>query len=507
VSDPLTELLTQSHRPRILVVGDVMLDRYVWGEVERISPEGPIPVLRVGRREDRLGGAGSVATMLAALEADVTLATAVGDDAEGRRVVELLERLDGDTDCDVDCIVTDGDRSTTLKERFLGRTHHRYPQQMMRVDHEDTRPIDAALARRLLASIEQRLDRIDLVLVSDYDKGVCEDRFLAELIALARRNRVPVVADPVRGADYTRYRGCTCITPNRTEAAAAVRREIVSAEDGLDAARRLLEFGVDAAVVTLDRDGIAWADTEGNGRLFPVRERQVYDITGAGDMVISALGYARASGADWPTAIELANLAASLEVERLGVVPVRRDELLAELSRNLFSTGQKIVPLDRLEEPLLGRRRAGHRIVMTNGCFDLLHPGHVASLEVARSQGDCLLVGLNSDRSVRRLKGDGHPILDQQSRAAMLAALACVDYVVIFDDTSVHRLVRRVSPDVLVKSAEYVVSEVVGHEIVRRHGGRVVLAPTKGRHSTSGLIERIQRIAAPQHPTLHKKSA
>jgi len=483
----LTELLNSTRRPRALVVGDVMLDRYVWGDVDRISPEAPIPVLNVAKREERLGGAGSVVAMLSAMEADVVLATVTADDAEGRKVRDLLDGLQAIGDP----TLIAADRSTTVKERLLGRTQSRHPQQIIRVDRETTRPIGEGLAGELLRSIERSLDKVDVVLVSDYSKGVCAGRLVAELAVLARRSGVPVVADPAAGVDYRSYAGCTSITPNRAEAGSAVGLKIDTPDDGLEAARRLLDFDVESAVVTLDRDGIAWADRQGNSRLFPVRPRQVYDITGAGDTVLAALGFGLAAGADWPTAIELANLAGGLEVQRLGVAPLTRGELLAELADDGAFAEQKVVSIERLEQQLLERRRAGQRIVMTNGCFDLLHPGHVASLRHARSQGDLLVVGLNSDRSVEALKGAGHPIIDQQGRAEILATMELVDYVVLFDETSVAGLVERLMPDVLVKSAEYAPEEVVGHEIVRSYGGRVVLSPMKGSYGTSRLIEKI----------------
>ena len=486
----LSALLSQSRRPRILVAGDVMLDRYLWGDVERISPEAPIPVLRVGRQEHRLGGAGSVVAMLAALDADVVLAAVVGEDPEGRGVRQLLEEIH----VDPRCVLPSGRRTTTVKERLLGRTQSRYPQQMIRVDREDVEPIEAGLVEQLIEAVRHELGRADLVLVSDYGKGVCTAELTSQLISIARTCGVPVVVDPARSADYARYAGCSCITPNRSEAAIASGMRICSPGDGLEAARKLLDFDVEVAAVTLDRDGIAWADRQGRTRHCPSRPRQVYDITGAGDMVISALGYCLAAGADYPEAIELANLAGGLEVERLGVVPLSRQEILAELSRDGRTTQRKILSLSQLDAELQRRRRAGARIVMTNGCFDLLHPGHVASLEEARNLGDCLVVGLNSDQSVGQLKGPGRPIIDEQGRAEMLAALACVDYVVIFDDQSVTALVEHVLPDVLVKSAQYRVEEVVGHEIVQRHGGQIVLAPMQSSYSTTGLIEKIAEL-------------
>ena len=488
MSSELTRLLEQTKRPSILVVGDVMLDRYLWGDADRISYEAPIPVLRVVRTEDRLGGAGSVVAILSALDVDVTLAGVTGDDAEGRSIRRLLDDLNGATDC----TLVDGDRSTTVKERLLGSTQNRHPQQMIRVDREDTRSIGDELTDKLLAAIRPRLDSIDAVLISDYDKGVCSRRLVKELVGMLNSSGVPVVADPARGVDYGRYTGCTCITPNRSEASLALGWPINTVEDGLKAARALLELGIESVVVTLDRDGIAWAEGQGRSQVFPVKARQVYDITGAGDAVLSALGFGLAAGVDWPAAIELANLAGGLEVQRLGVAPLTRRELLDEMSHGGFATNNKIVDIEQLETHLRERRRVGQQIVMTNGCFDLLHPGHVASLQHARSHGDCLVVGLNSDRSARALKGEGHPIIDQQGRAEVLAAMGCVDYVVIFDDVSVAGLVERVAPDVLVKAAQYSADQVVGHEIVEAYGGRIVLAPMKGTYCTAKLIERVK---------------
>ncbi len=494
MSNTLASLLTDRPAPRILVVGDVMLDRYLWGDVERISPEAPIPLVRVGRREERLGGAGSVAVMLAALEAEVTLVSVAGDDREGRRVAELIYQAG----LDPHFLLTDVGRCTTVKQRILGRTHGRHPQQMMRVDQEDARPVDERLAGELAELVAEIVPLVDLVLVSDYDKGLCAGEFVERLIRVTRRAGVPVAADPVRGVDFHRYGGCACLTPNRAEAGWATGVDIQTPEDGLEAARWILDFDVETAIVTLDRDGIAWADRQGGEGLLPVRQRQVYDITGAGDMVLSAIGYCLAAGADTATAVELANLAGGLEVERLGVEPITREQLLTELAHGRHSTGGKVLPLEVLLSELQDRRQRGQRIAMTNGCFDVLHPGHVASLQEARRHGDLLVVGLNSDRGVAELKGPGRPVIDQQGRAEMLAALACVDYVVMFDDASVEGLVERILPDVLVKAAQYDVDQVVGREIVQRHGGRVVLVSMKDSYSTSRLVRSIRELPSNQ---------
>jgi D-beta-D-heptose 7-phosphate kinase / D-beta-D-heptose 1-phosphate adenosyltransferase len=488
MSYSVTRLLEGDARPRILLVGDVMLDRYLWGDVERISPEAPIPVLRIARQEHRLGGAGSVASMLATLGARTQLAAVVGDDLEGRQVRELLAGLGIGTEH----VLVAQDRCTTIKERLLGRAQQRYPHQMMRVDREDDRPIAAETADELLAAMRRAMDQTDLVLVSDYNKGVCKGPMIARIVALAQAAGVPVMADPVKDADYHRYAGCACITPNRAEAGRALGTRITTPQEGLDAARQLLQFGVRSAIVTLDRDGMAWADAAGGARLFPARPRQVCDITGAGDMVLSTLGYMLACGAEAGEAIEVANVAGGLEVERLGVVPLTRREILVELSQGYGDARYKILGDTQLDDELRRQRAAGRRIVMTNGCFDLLHPGHVASLQEARKLGDCLLVGMNSDRSVRELKGSGRPIVDQQGRAEMLAGLGCVDYVVIFDELSVAGLIAHVLPDVLVKADQYSVEQVVGHETVLAHGGQVVTVPTMPHYSTSALLERIR---------------
>lgn len=492
MSASLASLLDPPRRPRILVLGDVMLDRYLFGDVERISPEAPIPVLRVAREEYRLGGAGNVAAMLSALDAEVILATVVGGDAEGQITRDLL----GSMGIGRQAVLTDAGRPTSVKQRLLGRCEQRTPQQMLRIDRESDQPLDTSLVQALVEAIGPCLEGLDLVLVSDYAKGVCAGECVPLVISAAAIGQVPVLADPARKTDYRRYAGCACITPNRTEAAQATGLRIATPADGLAAARSLLRFGMSAAAVTLDRDGIAWADEAGNAELFPARPRQVCDVTGAGDMVLAALGYALAAGADYRAAVELANLAGGMEVERLGVVPLTRHDLLGELARAGGATRHKIVTPDELFRELDRQRQAGRRIVMTNGCFDLLHPGHVASLEAARQQGDCLVVGLNSDRSVEALKGPGRPIVGVEGRAEMLAALACVDWVVVFDDQSVAGLVEHVRPDVLVKAAEYSVEQIVGHDVLARQGGRVVPVPMKPDYSTSQLIERCGRAAA-----------
>lgn len=473
-----------------MVVGDVMLDRYIWGDADRISYEAPIPVLREREREARLGGAGSVLTILEALEANPIPVWAVGDDEDGNAVISQAAELGARTEG----ILPVSGRTTTVKERFLGRTQSRHPQQMIRVDRECREPIDPETEQTLLERGRAHLPEADLLLISDYAKGVCTPGLLKTLIPEARAAGVKVLVDPGREADYQLYSAASCITPNRKEASMALQCDIDTPHQGLDAARRLVEMGFDTAAVTMDRDGIAFADASGSQRMFPVRARQVYDITGAGDAVLAAMGFAVAMGADWPAAIQLANLAGGLEVERLGVAPISRGDLLKEMDGARQAGDGKILSNQELAAELERRRSLGLKIVMTNGCFDLLHPGHVSSLQYARSLGDCLVVGLNSDQSVFKLKGEGRPVIGEQGRAQMLAALACVDYVVLFEETSVAPLVEQIRPDILVKASEYAVEEVVGGDFVQSYGGQVVLAPLADGISTSEIVERLRNL-------------
>ncbi len=492
MSNYLTEVLERPFAPTILVIGDIILDRYHWGNVDRISPEAPIPLLRVDRREQRLGGAGSVVSMLSALDVQVRLATVLGNDEAATRVHELLK----DLGVAESAVLSDHGRPTTVKERFLGRAQSRHPQQMIRIDHEEDGPLSESLSAQMIDQITSQLDGVDVILVSDYNKGVCAGGTIPAIVAAAKKFSIPVIADPIRGGDYRRYAGCACITPNRLEASLALGREIETPRAGIDAAKALLDFGVHSAIVTLDRDGMAWARRDGSHGISPIKPREVYDITGAGDMVLSIIGYSVAAGLDDSQIVELANLAGGLEVERLGVVPLTRDDLLEELHGSEPLRHNKALACDVLLDELRKRRQKGQRIVMTNGCFDLLHPGHLASLQEARELGDCLVVGLNSDISVQQLKGAHRPVVNEQGRAAMLTALECVDYVVLFDEVSVEPLVRRILPDVLAKAAQYAPDQVVGYQVVQANGGEVVCTKMHNDYSTTSIIQKIQQLAS-----------
>jgi D-beta-D-heptose 7-phosphate kinase/D-beta-D-heptose 1-phosphate adenosyltransferase len=496
MSVELIELVQRLGQPRVLVIGDVMLDRYVWGDAARISQEAPVILLHADKREERLGGASSVATMLRALGAKVLLAGVVGADEGGTRSRQLLS----DLGIDHEAVLTDPSRPSTVKERYIGLAQQKHPQQMIRVDYETQAPLPEPLERELCHLIGQQVRKADVVLVSDYDKGVCTPGLMALGVAAAKGRGLRVLADPIRGHDYRKYHGCSAVTPNRLEAGLATGRSLALSTEVLDAAGQLQEqLDLEAAVVTLDKDGMALAHRDGRRKVVPTRPRQVYDITGAGDMVLSVLGMALSAGADYEAAVALANVAGGLEVERIGVATVTRDEILSDLLHGGAGAGQaycsgtaKVLSLPALCQELERRRRLGQKAAFTNGCFDVLHAGHVQYLQAARAQADFLVVGLNSDGSVRQLKGPGRPVNPLDARAQVLAALQAVDFVTVFEESSPLELIKAVRPEVLVKGADYRKDEVAGAEYVESYGGRVYLAQLRDGYSTTRLLEQLR---------------
>lgn len=491
MSHSLIQIVENLGAPRVLVVGDVILDRYIWGDAERISQEAPVVLLRANKREERLGGAASVATMLTALGAQVCLAGVLGEDESAERSRDLFteHRIDHEL------VLGDPSRPSTLKERYIGRAQQKHPQQMMRVDYEVRDPIADSIAKSLGDTIVQRLDHYDIILISDYDKGVCTVPLLQRIIPAARSHGKKVIVDPIRGSDYARrYRGCSGMTPNRLEAGLATGLTLSDVDLAYQAAARLqAEVEMEVGMVTLDTDGMILIDAKGKRTQFPVRPRQVYDITGAGDMVLAVLGVVLAAGHDYPEAIEIAQIAAGLEVERIGVATIRRDEIIDDLVHAHGGKGDKVVARETLAAELKIRRSAGKQIVFTNGVFDILHAGHVQYLSQARSQGDLLVVGLNTDASVRRLgKGDDRPVNDEQSRAAVLSGLEAVDFVCLFDEDTPMDLIQIVRPDVLVKGADYKPDAVVGKDFVESYGGRLYLAPLLPGKSTTNTLAKIK---------------
>ncbi len=474
-------LLREIGSPRILVVGDVILDTYIRGKVRRISPEAPIPVFEGGERIYRLGGAGNVAANLRALGASTALAGCVGTDPEGERILALLEELGVETP---GLVRTEG-RPSTRKTRFLSRDH-----QLLRWDEEETRPLEGETARRIENWLREEAPSFDAVVFSDYGKGVLTEGVIAAAVERARGLGIPLVVDP-KGRDFGRYRGATHITPNQMETEVATGIPLDSPEAVERAADRLLqEVDLEAAVVTLGKEGIFFKTRAGEKGRLPARARALYDVTGAGDTVVSVLTFCLGAGVNLVSALKICNVAAGIVVGKLGAVPVSREEILGEIG--LGRDSGKILDLDLLKGRLAAARERGERVVFTNGCFDILHAGHVRFLHEARSHGDLLVVGVNDDASVRRLKGEGRPVHPLGDRQEVLAALEDVDYLVSFSEDTPERLIREITPDVLVKGEDWRDKGVVGREWVESHGGKVILLPLHPGRSTTSALERLK---------------
>jgi len=471
--------------PEVLVVGDVILDRYVSGAVDRISAEAPIQVLRHGDEREKPGGMAAVACNLARLGARVRAVGLVGDDDEGRRLRAALDEADIGTDG----LVAETGRPTTFKTRFVASSQH-FRQQILRVDRETSVPPDGEAAAALLEHVRAGLRDADVCVLSDYAKGVLFGPQCAEIVKAARAAGVKCVCDP-KGTDYERYRGATAITPNRHEAGAATGRVVGDYESAAAAAGDLLaSLDLETVFVTLDRDGIFVLERGAEGRAITTDPREVYDVTGAGDNVISVLAFSLAGGLSPFTAAALANVAGGIAVEHFGVVTVGWDEIAARIAAGSGGDA-KLVEADMLERLLESARQAGRKVVFTNGCFDVLHAGHVDLLRRSRRLGDLLVVGLNDDESVRRLKGPSRPVNDLHARAEVLGGLEAVDYVVAFGEDTPAEIIRRVRPDVLVKGEDWKDKGVVGREFVESYGGRVELVPLLPGYSTTATLEKL----------------
>lgn len=470
-------------RARIACCGDLMLDRFVTGSVERISPEAPVPVLRVNSEEAMPGGAGNVVRNLAALGATARLAAVIGADAEGAALRDLLGRLPGVTAR----LSVDPGRPTTRKTRFLAGG-----QQILRTDDESTAAVPAAVRDALFAAVADGLAESDALVLSDYAKGTLAGGLAARLIAAARDRGVPVIVDP-KGADYAPYAGCDVITPNRGELGLALGRT-VAAGDAEAAARALIaRLSCGAVVVTLGADGMLVVPAAGETVDLPARSRAVFDVSGAGDTVVATLAAGLAAGMPLVAASALANVAAGIVVGKIGTAVATAAELVQALRHRALEGGEaKIMSLPALGERLAGWRRRGLRVGFTNGCFDLVHPGHVALLAEAKAACDRLVVGLNGDASVARLKGPGRPVQGEAARALVLASFATVDAVVVFEDDTPLALIETIRPDVLIKGADYRRADVVGADLVEGYGGRLLLAAIAPGYSTSGTIARLR---------------
>lgn len=489
MSSKLTSIVKAFAGKRVLLVGDLILDRYVYGDAERISPEAPVPVLRTVESRETVGGSANVAACLRALGCRVTCCGVVGEDLHGRTLRSML----GELGCDTGGVIADDSRPTTTKTRLIGLAQHRHRQQLLRIDEEDRSPLVNEIAAELTRFAKGAVATSDVVCIEDYDKGVISRELVKAIVAQAKKNDTPVLVDPARLTNYDRYRGATVITPNREELSIVSGTTCNDTETASFVAAQVIEASeIGSAVVTLDRDG-AVVVSGGNAKHIPTVPRSVYDNTGAGDAVLSMLAAAIATGADLCDAAKLANVAGGLEVEKFGCVAIKVEEVLADLRLSERSENGKLCSVEELIAELTLRRDRGESVAFTNGCFDVLHAGHVDFLKRSRREASLLVVGLNADASVRRLgKGDDRPINPFADRAAVLSALECVDYVVGFEEDTPENLIRLIKPDVLAKGEDWANKGVVGGDFVEKNGGKVVLIPlVKGRSSTS-VIDRIR---------------
>lgn len=469
--------LTMPHfeQASVLVVGDVMLDRYWHGGTSRISPEAPVPVVKINQREDRPGGAANVALNMAALGAKTWLIGATGEDEAADSLADSLGSAGVETH-----FQRIAGQPTTIKLRVMSRH-----QQLIRVDFEETFDINK---ETLANEVEKLLPSVKVLLLSDYGKGTLKNH--QQLIKLAKQHNIPVLVDP-KGNDFTIYKGATLLTPNLSEFEAIVGK-CLDENQLIEKAQQLIEhLELGGLLITRGEQGMTLLRDNQQELHLPARAREVFDVTGAGDTVISTLAAAIAAGVELTEAVSLANLAASIVVAKLGTACISAPELRRAIQRDT-GNGKGVLSLDQLLIAVEDARAQGEKIVFTNGCFDILHAGHVAYLEQARALGGRLIVAVNDDTSVTALKGVGRPINSVDRRMAVLAGLGAVDWVTSFADSTPERLLQEIRPDVLVKGGDYSVDEVVGADIVLSYGGEVNVLGLVENSSTTAIVDKIK---------------
>ncbi|MSO21041.1 MAG: D-glycero-beta-D-manno-heptose 1-phosphate adenylyltransferase [Acidobacteria bacterium] len=504
-SQSIADLLRRVAGVRLLVVGDFMLDRTIYGEAGRISPEAPTPVVLVQQSREQLGGAGNVVRNIGSLGGRISTIAVAGEDA----AADILEdRLHGTRGCESMVIIREPGRKTTVKTRVVavqpGRANMGHiaqgHQQMLRMDDESRHPLLPETIERVFSFAAEKISSVLGLVISDYAKGALPPELLQRLIALARSAGKPIFIDP-KERNFDRYRGASVLTPNAMEAESALGLTIVSSgrdgdEDG-DAGwaraiqERLADWSIEALLVTRGAEGLSLVHRRGFHH-FPTSAREVFDVTGAGDTVLAAFALAAASGASFAEAAQLGNSAAAVAVSKAGAAVVYPYEIERELAVRQSSAETKLRSREEMRVIAENLRREGRRMVFTNGCFDLLHPGHIYLLREAKKLGEVLIVGMNSDASVKRLKGESRPIVPEQDRAEAIGGLESVDHVVLFAEDDPLELLNAIRPDVLIKGDDYKESEVVGADLLKSYGGVVRLIPLRRGISTTRLVEKIR---------------
>jgi len=467
--------------PKILVIGDLMIDHYLWGDTNRISPEAPVQVVNINKESSVLGGAGNVVNNLVSLGSEVTVMSAIGDDANATELQSLLDAINVDH-----YLIIDEDRKTTKKSRIISSN-----QQIVRYDNETLEPINYECEKTLTIKVLEIIHNYDIVLLSDYGKGVLSENLISKIIFIASGANIKVLVDP-KGKDYSKYAGAYTLTPNKKEAELSTGIKITDDETLKEALISLRNNALlDTPMITLSEDGIAILDKDDNIIKKPTVAREVFDVTGAGDTVLASLGYSLALNKNIEESLEFANLAAGVVVGKIGSATASIEEIEEyKSSLHKSSIESHIKTFEEIERTVKRLKAKGSKIVFTNGCFDILHRGHVSYLDVAKSFGDVLILGLNSDESVKRLKGESRPINNQEDRGYILAALESVDYVVNFSEDTPYELIKLIQPDILVKGADYEGKDVVGSDIAKE----LKLVTFIDGKSTTKTIEKINNL-------------
>jgi len=470
--------ILRAAKPNILVVGDLMIDHYLWGSCERISPEAPVQVVDIAKETTVLGGAGNVINNLRTLGANVNVCSVIGDDVNGVELIEMLHEIDVNTDN----IITQNGRKTSKKSRVIAVS-----QQILRYDKESKDDISDTSVKYILSSLESSISSYDMVILSDYGKGILRDELSQGVIKLANKSDVKVLVDP-KGSDFSKYKGAYLLTPNKKEAVLATGIDIKDDKSLKEALLKLKnECNLGVSLITLSEDGIATYEKE--VEIFPTVAKEVFDVTGAGDTVIASIGFALSAGLNIKETAAFSNLAAGVVVGKIGSATVTIDEIEEyEASLHKSTSDAHIKTFTEIDAIVKRYKKQGKKVVFTNGCFDILHVGHVKYLQVAKSFGDILIVGLNSDASVSRLKGPTRPVNIAEDRAYLLAALEAVDFVVPFEEDTPYELIKMIKPDVLVKGGDYKGKTVVGTEFA----SKLKLVDFVDGKSTTKTIEKIQ---------------
>ena len=494
----IQEMLENFRKCKLMVVGDLILDHYAFGSVNRVSPEAPIQILDIETEEYRLGGASNVAHNLAALGAQVSVAGVVGDDNHAEIFCQFL----GKSGVDSRGVMRDPTRYTTVKSRLIAQAHH-----LLRTDRENRNPIPPDISHALFEFVAGNLANYDALILSDYAKGMfIEDELAQRLIVLAKELGKKVFVGP-KGKSWTRYRGAEMLSANRHETEIVTGLSLKNDANVVEAARRLLnDLSLNAVLITLGAKGLYLGSREHGDCQVAADAREVFDVAGAGDTVLALFSLAAASGSPYKAAARIANTAAGIVVGKVGTATVSPTELETKCAHGVVSYLRKIKKLAEIMLELEWQHSQGRVVVFTNGCFDILHPGHIRYLEYCKSRGDILVVGLNSDASIRQNKGPKRPILQETNRAELLAALSAVDYVVIFGDPTPADLIQKVRPDILIKGSDWANKGVVGREFVESYGGKVELYELEAGFSTTNIIDKVLQAYTQDHSDNQERS-